>query len=72
MHDFWKRVFTPGTMECAVACGLVGIIVALMLLIIGVWKTLLICGLVAVGVFIGGVRDKRAFILRWINKGRDQ
>ena len=68
--DFVKRVFTPGTVECAVACGILGILVAIMLLTIGVWKTLLIVVLVALGVFLGGVKDKKAFI-RKIFGGRD-
>lgn len=64
MREFMKRVFTPGTVECAIACGLLGVIVALLLLWIGVWRTLLIVVLVAIGVFIGGVKDKKAFIRR--------
>lgn len=68
MRDFFRRVFTPGTPECAIACGLLGIVVALMLLSIGVWKTLLIVVLVAIGAFIGGVKDKKAFIRKLIDK----
>lgn len=68
MSDFIKRVFTPGTVECAIACGLLGIIVALLLLWIGVWKTLLIVILVAIGVFIGGVKDKRAFLSKLLGR----
>lgn len=60
--DFVQRVFTPGTVECAVACGILGILVAVMLLTIGIWKTLLIVALVALGAFLGGVKDKKAFI----------
>lgn len=70
-YRFFKRVFTPGTVECAIACGLVGVLVALLLLWIGVWKTLLICVLVGIGIFIGGVKDKRAFINRLFGNGRD-
>lgn len=67
-YNFIKRVFTPGTVECAVACGLLGILVALMLLWIGVWKTLLIVVLVGIGIFIGGVKDKKGFLQRLMNK----
>ena len=63
-YNFFKRLFTPGTVECAIGCGLLGVGVALLLLWIGVWKTLLIVVLVAIGVFIGGVKDKKAFINR--------
>lgn len=67
IKDFWKRVTTPGTVECAIACALLGILVAILLLSIGVWKTLLIVVLVAIGIFIGGVKDKKVFIGRILN-----
>lgn len=68
--NFFQRLFTPGTVECAVGCAIVGIGVALLLLWIGVWKTLLICVLAAIGIFVGGVRDKRAFIGRILDAFR--
>lgn len=68
MNDFLKRVFTPGTPECAIACGLVGVLVALLLLWIGVWRTLLIVALVGIGFFIGGVKDKKGFFQRVLNR----
>lgn len=71
MNDFFKRVFTPGTVECAIACGLLGVLVALLLLWIGIWKTLLIAALVAVGVFFGGVKDKRAFLKKLFGGRRE-
>lgn len=64
MSNFIKRVFTPGTVECAIACALLGVAVALLLMIIGVWPTLLICVLAAAGGFLGGVKNKKAFIRR--------
>lgn len=70
-NGFIKRLFTPGTVECAIGCGVLGIIVALLLLWIGVWRTLLIVVLVAIGVFIGGVKDKRAFLSKLLNKPND-
>lgn len=71
MNDFFKRVFTAGTLECAIACGLLGVLVALLLLWIGIWKTLLIVVLVAIGVFLGGVKDKRAFLRKLFGGGRE-
>ncbi len=58
MREFIKRIFTPGTIECAIGCALLGIAVALMLMLVGVWPTLLICVLAAIGGFLGGVKDK--------------
>lgn len=71
-YQFFKRVFTPGTVECAIACGIVGVLVALLLMWIGIWRTLLICVLVGIGVFIGGVKDKRAFLRRLFGSGSDR
>lgn len=71
MNEFFKRVFTPGTVECAIACALLGVLVALLLMWIGVWKTLLIVVLVAIGAFIGGVKDKRGFIQRLFGRRDD-
>lgn len=72
IKEFIKRVFTPGTVECAIACALLGIVVAVLLLSIGIWKTLLIVVLVALGAFLGGVKDKKAFIRRIFGGGEKQ
>lgn len=60
--SFWRKVLTPGTPHCALACTAVGIVTALLLLWAGVWRTLLVAACVAVGAFLGGVRDKKAWI----------
>ena len=59
---FFARLFTRGTPECAVLCALLGVLTALLLLWAGVWVTLLVALCVAVGAFISGVRDKRAWL----------
>lgn len=59
---FLSQVFTPGTVPCAVACGIVGVLVALLLLWGGIWKTLLIAICVGLFAFLGGVSDKGAFL----------
>jgi len=66
--SFFKKVFTKGTPHCAVACALLGIAVALLLLWVGVWRTLLMVALVAVGAFIGGVKEKKEFLNSLIEK----
>ena len=62
MREFLSRCFTKGTAECAALCAVVGAGVALSLITLGIWKTLLIAGCVGVGAFIGGVKDKKEFI----------
>lgn len=61
---FFAELWTPGTVPCALACAVLGILAALLLLWGGIWRALLVAALVAVGVFLGGVRDKKAFMLR--------
>lgn len=65
---FFTRIFTPGTPQCAVACVFIGLLTALLLLWAGVWTTLLVAVVVAAGVFIGGVKDKKAFVRKLIGR----
>ena len=56
------QILTPGTSACALFGGLLGVLIAVLLLTIGFWKTLMIAVFFMVGAFIGGVGDKKAFI----------
>lgn len=62
MRDFLSKCFTKGTAQCAALCALIGAGVAIALITLGIWKTLLIAACVCAGAFIGGVRDKKEFI----------
>ncbi len=62
MREFLSRCFTKGTAECAALCAVVGAGVALSLITLAIWKTLLIALCVSMGAFIGGVKDKKEFI----------
>lgn len=55
-----KEMTQPGTPQSALFCGVMGIVVAMLILIIGFWKTMLIVLCCAIGLFIGGVKDKKA------------
>ena len=57
-----------GTFECGLVCGIIGIVLALLLIFLGFWKTLFICVLGGLGAFIGGVKDKPQFCKNVINK----
>lgn len=59
MREFLSRCFTKGTAECAALCAVVGAGVALSLITLEIWKTLLIALCVSMGAFIGGVKDKK-------------
>lgn len=58
LNDLLKEMLTWGTPACGVFCGVLGILLAILLLTIGFWKTLFVALLCAVGVFLGAVKDK--------------
>ncbi len=59
---------TPGNTSCALFCAAVGVLIAVLLLTIGFWRTLFIAVMFFLGLFIGGVSDKKAFISGTVNK----
>jgi len=62
MKSFVSQMFTPGTVPCTVFGMAVGVVFAVLCLTIGVGKALLIGAFCLVGAFIGGVKDKTAFV----------
>ena len=61
-----SRLFTPGTLPCTALYTALGLLTAVLLIWAGIWTTLLVAAVVAVAVFIGSVRDKKAFVRRVI------
>ncbi|MBQ8129631.1 MAG: DUF2273 domain-containing protein [Clostridia bacterium] len=57
-----SQMFTPGTVACTLFGAVLGIIFAILCLTIGVGKAVLIGVFCLIGAFIGGVKDKKAFI----------
>lgn len=64
IREFIQKATKPGTPQAAVFFGVLGLIVALLLLLIGFWKTLLVVVCCLTGCFLGGVEDKAGFIRR--------
>ena len=62
------RKFEIGSPACGIALGLVGAVVALMILFLGFWRTAFVALLFGVGYFIGAVGDKGETIKQGINK----
>ena len=62
MKSFVSQMFTPGTVPCTVFGMAVGVVFAVLCLTIGVGKALLIGAFCLVGAFVGGVKDKGAFV----------
>ena len=63
---FFSQMLTPGTVPCTIFGIVVGLIFALLLLTIGVGKTLIIGLFCLAGAFIGGVKDKVGFVRKII------
>ena len=68
IESFLKTVFEVGTPQGAVAGGIVGLVLAALLLWLGFWRTVFICLLMALGVFVGGVKNKAQFCKDFVNK----
>ena len=57
-----RKFLQVGTLECMILCVVLAIIVGVLFITIGFWKTLLITALILVGLFIGGVTNKKEFL----------
>ena len=66
LRTFVSQMFTPGTAPCTLFGIAVGLIFAELCQTIGVGKALLIGIFCLIGAFIGGVKDKKAFVRRII------
>lgn len=64
--SFFSQILTPGTAPCAIFGMAVGLLFAVLCLTIGVGKAVLIGLFCLVGAFVGGVKDKAAFIRKMI------
>lgn len=65
---FVRSLVTVGTPACGAFLGMVGVVLAALLLTIGLGRTLLLAAFCLAGVFVGGVRDKGQFVRDVINR----
>jgi len=63
-----RKWMEPGTPQATLFFAVLGLIVALLLLQIGFWKTLLVVVCCLIGCFLGGVKDKAGFVRRILNR----
>ena len=63
-----RNLLKIGTSECAVFMALTAMLVAILLLLAGFWGTVLIVAFIALGAFLGGVKDKKKAIRDFINR----
>lgn len=66
LKTFFSQMFTPGTAPCTLFGMLLGLVFAVLCLTIGVGKSLLIGLFCLIGAFVGGVKDKKAFVRKTI------
>ena len=67
-NETFRNMFRIGTPECAIFFGAVAMVLALLFLTIGFWRTLLVAALVTAGAFIGGVSNKKDWFRGVINR----
>lgn len=60
--------FRIGTPMGGILLGCMGALLALLLLFLGFWRTLLVTAFFAVGYFLGAVEHKSEVLKAWINK----
>ncbi len=66
--QFLKNMTQIGTPECAIFMGVVGLVLGILFLLFGFFKTLLLCAIIALFVFLGAVKDKKEFISNLMNR----
>ena len=62
------RKFQIGTPECGLVYGVIGAVIALMILFLGFWRTAFVALLFGAGYFIGAVSNKGETVKNGINK----
>ena len=64
----FKNIFKIGTPECAVFSGAAAMVLALLFLVLGFWRTVLVALVAAAGAILGGVTDKKEWLKKLINR----
>lgn len=62
------RKFQIGTPECGIVLGIIGAVIAFMILFLGFWRTAFVALLFAFGYFVGAVANKGEAVKTVINK----
>ena len=68
LSRFFRNMFHVGTPECAIFFSVVAMVLAILLLSIGFWRTLLVAALALLGGVLGGVKDKKEWIRAKVNR----
>ncbi|MBR6525161.1 MAG: DUF2273 domain-containing protein [Clostridia bacterium] len=68
MKTFTENMFKIGTFECAAFCGAAALVIAVLILLLGFWQTVLVLAFLLLGLFLGGVKDKKGWLRNVINR----
>jgi len=68
VKELLRASFVVGTPQCGLLGAAIGALLAVLLLTIGLWKTLFIALFALIGAFFGGVRNKLDAVRRLINR----
>lgn len=72
MQESNQNKFQHGTPMCGIVCGLVGVIIALSLIFLGFWKTLLILVMFGIGYVLGAFSNKKKTLDDTVSTDADQ
>lgn len=67
-NGFLKNMCKIGTPECAIFFAVVTMILAILFLSFGFWNTVLVLLIMGLGAFLGGVKDKKGWLKKLINR----
>ena len=67
-RSFLSGIFKIGTPECAIFSGVAAMVLGLLLLTVGFWKTVWIALFGVAGCFFGGVKDKKQILKNVLNR----
>lgn len=65
---FFDNALKIGTQECAIFSAVIAMVLAVLFLLAGFWKTMLVAILMLLGAFLGGVKDKKQWIKNLVNR----
>lgn len=68
LNDAIRELLKWGTPSCGVVCAILGAIAGVMVVTMGLWKTVLVAVFTFIGAFLGGVKNKPAAIKRFLNR----
>ena len=67
-NGFLKNMCKIGTPECSIFFAVVAMVLAILFLSLGFWNTVLVLLIMGLGAFLGGVKDKKGWLKKLLNR----